>query len=70
MALRWAVRGELHGHAPFLLRPRPAPVVATLYDRYQVALGPASLAYVALTALITRLAPANGHDILRGKNAL
>jgi hypothetical protein len=37
-------------------------VAATLYDRYQVALGPASLVYAALTALITRLAPANGHE--------
>jgi hypothetical protein len=53
---------ELHGHAPFLPRPHPAPVAATLYDRYQVALGPASLVYAALTALITRLAPANGHE--------
>jgi len=33
---------------------RPAPLTPSLYDRYQQVLGPASLVYAGLTALLTR----------------
>jgi len=45
---------ELCGHESFAPQPRPAPVAATLYDRYLRAIGPISLGYAALTALVTR----------------
>ena len=35
-------------------RPRPAPPAPHIYGRYAAALGPASLAYAALTLLVTR----------------
>ncbi len=57
---------QLHG-GPFVLAPdgdvafvpeeRPAPPRPALYDRYLQAAGPLSLAYAALTALVTRSAP-------------
>jgi magnesium-transporting ATPase (P-type) len=45
---------QLQGGKPFLPQPRPAPLVPTLYTRYLRTLGPLSLGYAALTALLTR----------------
>src|SRR5262249_23570684 len=45
---------QLHGGRPFLPQPRPAPLAPTLYSRYVWLLGPVSLGYAALTALLTR----------------
>jgi len=44
---------ELAGR-PFIPASRPAPPTATLYDHYTRYLGPISLVYTALTALLTR----------------
>jgi cation-transporting ATPase I len=38
----------------FQPEPRPAPLAPSLYDRYQQLLGPVSLVYAGLTALLTR----------------
>src|SRR6185312_7614114 len=38
----------------FIPEPRPAPVTPSLLDRYQQVIGPLSLAYAGLTALLTR----------------
>jgi cation-transporting ATPase I len=48
---------ELQADEAFLPQPRPAPVTASFYDRYIQAIGPLSLAYAAITALITRSVP-------------
>jgi cation-transporting ATPase I len=45
---------ELQGETPFVPEPRPAPLAPSLYDRYVGVVGIASLAYAAVTALITR----------------
>src|SRR5262249_48819335 len=42
------------GGKPFLPQPRPAPLNPTLYTRYINFLGPVSLGYTALTAVLTR----------------
>jgi calcium-translocating P-type ATPase len=47
---------QLQGGKPFLPRPRPAPPKSSLYSRYAQILGPVSLGYAALTALLTRSA--------------
>ena len=47
----------LHGEASFLPAPRPVPVSASGSDRYVRALGPLSLVYAAVTALVTRSLP-------------
>lgn len=45
---------ELETGAPFTPEPRPAPIGPTLYSRYHQALGPASLIYAGITAVLTR----------------
>jgi calcium-translocating P-type ATPase len=45
---------ELRGGQPFLPQPRSAPLAPNLYTRYLRILGPVSLGYAALTALLTR----------------
>lgn len=45
---------EVQRAAPFMPEPRPVPLGDPLYDRYVQALGPLSLTYAALTALLTR----------------
>ena len=45
---------RLQGDGPFTPGPRPAPPAATFYNRYVRVLGPVSLAYAALTAILTR----------------
>src|SRR5579883_1515704 len=45
---------ELEGGEAFIPQPRPAPLAPTLYDRYQQMVSPLSLAYAALTAVLTR----------------
>ncbi len=45
---------QLEGGKPFLPLPRPAPVAPNLYTRYLRTLGPLSLGYAAVTALLTR----------------
>jgi calcium-translocating P-type ATPase len=45
---------ELQGGETFTPEKRPSPMPATAYDRYLRALGPVSLGYAALTALLTR----------------
>ncbi len=45
---------ELQSHEPFTPAERPAPVAKTLYDRYQQALSPVSLAFALGTGLLTR----------------
>lgn len=49
-----AVTAELDGDEPFAPHLRTTPPAPTLYDRYLSALPPASLAYAALTGLLTR----------------
>ncbi|HET8629043.1 MAG TPA: hypothetical protein VFL91_16600, partial [Thermomicrobiales bacterium] len=44
----------LQGGAPFAPEQRDVPATPSLYDRYVQALGPASLAYAVLTAVVTR----------------
>jgi cation-transporting ATPase I len=48
---------ELRSGEPFRPKPRPAPIAASLYDRYRQSIGPLSLAYAAATALTTRSLP-------------
>jgi magnesium-transporting ATPase (P-type) len=45
---------QLQGGKPFLPQPRPAPLAPNVYTRYLQILGPFSLGYAALTALLTR----------------
>ncbi|MGI8546935.1 MAG: HAD-IC family P-type ATPase, partial [Gemmatimonadaceae bacterium] len=45
---------SLGSEAPFVPDPRPAPIPELGYDRYLRAAAPLSLAYAALTALVTR----------------
>ncbi len=45
---------ELQEGEPFTVEPRATPTTPTLFDRYIRGLGPLSLAYAALTAIITR----------------
>jgi calcium-translocating P-type ATPase len=45
---------QLQGGKPFLPEPRPAPPTPHLYTRYLRVLGPVSLAYAAVTAVLTR----------------
>jgi cation-transporting ATPase I len=45
---------QLEGGQPFLPEPRPAPLAPTIYSRYNLYLGPVSLGYAALTAVLTR----------------
>jgi calcium-translocating P-type ATPase len=45
---------QLQGGKPFLPQPRPAAPAPTVYTRYLQFLGPASLGYAALTAILTR----------------
>ncbi|MGI9090948.1 MAG: HAD-IC family P-type ATPase [Gemmatimonadaceae bacterium] len=45
---------SLGSEAPFVPEPRPAPMPELGYDRYLRAAAPLSLAYAALTALVTR----------------
>ncbi len=47
---------ELQGGESFTPEPRPVPPTPALYDRYLRGLGPVSLGYAALTAVITRSA--------------
>ncbi len=48
---------ELQSDGPFQPEPRSVPVTASFYDRYMKAIGPLSLAYATVTALITRSLP-------------
>ncbi len=45
---------ELRSGRPFTTQPRAKPVAASFYDRYLRTMGPISLAYAAVTALMTR----------------
>jgi calcium-translocating P-type ATPase len=45
---------QLQGGQPFLPQPRPAALAPSLYSRYIQVLGPVSLGYAALTAVLTR----------------
>ena len=45
---------ELQSNRPFVPGPRPVPLPEPIYDRYLQAVGPLSLAYVGVTALLTR----------------
>ncbi|MDB5056795.1 MAG: family hydrolase, partial [Chloroflexi bacterium] len=45
---------SLRGYSPFSPQARPAPATPSLYDRYLNAISIASLAYAALTAVVTR----------------
>ena len=54
---------QLQGGKPFLPQPRPAPLVPNLYSRYLRTLGPLSLGYAAVTALLTR-SPARTFEAL------
>jgi calcium-translocating P-type ATPase len=45
---------ELQGNEPFVPQPRPVPLPEPINDRYLHALGPFSLAYAGVTALLTR----------------
>jgi hypothetical protein len=45
---------ELEGATPFLPEPRPVPLARNVYTGYLRVLGPVSLGYTALTALLTR----------------
>jgi cation-transporting ATPase I len=45
---------ELHAHRSFGLQPRPVAEPKTSLDRYLALLSPASLAYAALTGILTR----------------
>jgi cation-transporting P-type ATPase I len=47
---------NLVGTEAFEPRPRPTPVAPSFYDRYLKLIGPVSLGYAALTALVTRSA--------------
>jgi calcium-translocating P-type ATPase len=44
----------LQGGQPFAPQPRPAPLTPHIYTKYLRTLGPLSLGYAALTALLTR----------------
>jgi cation-transporting ATPase I len=50
-ALKLQIEKTFHAFQP---ERRPAPLTPSLYDRYQQVLGPASLVYAGLTALLTR----------------
>jgi cation-transporting ATPase I len=45
---------QLHGGPSFTPEPRPAPPAPTVYNHYIRTLGPVSLGYAALTAILTR----------------
>jgi cation transport ATPase len=45
---------QLEGGKPFVPEPRPAPLTPRLYSRYVHLMGPLSLGYAALTAVVTR----------------
>jgi calcium-translocating P-type ATPase len=55
---------QLEGGMPFEPEPRPAPPRPSLYHNYSRALGPISLAYAALTAVVTRSFARTFHALL------